>query len=172
MDSAGNPRDKARLDVLDSSERIMEPRIGWVLGMREGCVLVDFPTNSRGPLAARLAVTLDAQALTQAIAERQSVVLLFAEGDPAQPLVMGLLQAAGPMSWLEAVLDETLARKPQDVEVDGRRVLIEGREEVVLRCGKASLTLRRDGLVVLRGVNIRSEADELQRLRGGKVQIN
>ncbi|WP_233261494.1 DUF6484 domain-containing protein [Vitiosangium sp. GDMCC 1.1324] len=172
MDSDGNPRDKARLDVLDSSERILEPRIGWLLGMKDGCALVDYPANSRGPLAARLAVALEAQVLARAIADRQSVVLLFAEGDPAQPLVMGLLQAAGPSSMLEAVLDETLARKPQEVEVDGRRVLVEGREEVVLRCGKASLTLRRDGLVVLRGVNIRTEADELQRLRGGKVQIN
>ncbi|PTL83540.1 hypothetical protein DAT35_15715 [Vitiosangium sp. GDMCC 1.1324] len=140
--------------------------------MKDGCALVDYPANSRGPLAARLAVALEAQVLARAIADRQSVVLLFAEGDPAQPLVMGLLQAAGPSSMLEAVLDETLARKPQEVEVDGRRVLVEGREEVVLRCGKASLTLRRDGLVVLRGVNIRTEADELQRLRGGKVQIN
>lgn len=56
--------------------------------------------------------------------------------------------------------------------VDGRKVVIEGRDEVVLQCGKATLTLRRDGQVVLRGVNIRTEADEVQRIKGSKVQIN
>ncbi|MFP2928408.1 DUF6484 domain-containing protein [Pyxidicoccus sp. 3LG] len=172
MDSSGNPGDKARVAVFDTSERILEPRIGRLLGMREGHALVDYPGNSRGPLAARLVAALDPETLARAITERQEVVLLFSGGDPVQPLVMGLLQSTTPTPMLEAILDETLARESQQVEVDGRRVLIEGREEVVLRCGKASLTLRRDGQVVLKGVNVRTEADELQRIRGGKVQIN
>jgi len=43
---------------------------------------------------------------------------------------------------------------------------------VVLRCGKASLTLRRDGKVLLRGVDVVSQADQVHKIRGGKVQIN
>jgi hypothetical protein len=59
-----------------------------------------------------------------------------------------------------------------EAHVDGQRVVIEGRDEVVLRCGKASLTLRRNGQVLLRGINIRTEADEVHKIKGGKVQIN
>jgi hypothetical protein len=172
MDSSGSSRNTAGLEVTGPFERILEPRIGWLLGMKEGQVLVDYPGNPRGPLTARLAAALEDHVLARAIAERQEVVLLFTGGDPAQPLVMGLLQDAGPSRLLEAVLAETLAREPREVEADGRRVHIESQEEMVLRCGKASLTLRRDGVVVLRGVNVLIEAEELQRLRGGKVQIN
>lgn len=49
---------------------------------------------------------------------------------------------------------------------------LEGRQEVVLKCGKASITLRRNGQVLLKGVNIRTEAEGTQQLKGGKVQIN
>lgn len=140
--------------------------------MRDGHPLVDYPGNSHGPLAARVVATLDPATLARAIAEHQEVLVLFAEGDPTRPMLMGLLQIPSPSPILEAILEETLARESQQVEVDGRSVLIEGRDEVVLRCGKSSLTLRRDGLVILRGVNIRTEADELQRIRGGTVRIN
>jgi len=60
----------------------------------------------------------------------------------------------------------------REARVDGRRVVVEGREEVTLRCGKASLTLRADGKVVLRGVNLVSQADQVHKIRGGKVQVN
>ena len=67
----------------------------------------------------------------------------------------------------------TPRRTPRKIAlVDGKRVLIEGRDEIVLRCCKATLTLRRDGQILLKGVNIRTEAEEVQRIKGGKVQIN
>ncbi|MFY2561083.1 DUF6484 domain-containing protein [Corallococcus terminator] len=153
-------------------ERISEPRTGWLLGFDAGRVLVDFPGNPRGPLPARLAVALDAEVLKAAVVRRQEAVLLFAEGHPGRPMVMGLLQPESATPLTDALLDSTLPTAPKHVEVDGRTVVIEGRDEVVLRCGRASLTLRRNGQVVLRGVSIRSEAEEVHRIKGGKVQIN
>ncbi len=157
---------------MEREERINGPRTGWLVAFEAGRILVDFPGNRRGPLPARTAVALESQSLARAAALRQEAVLLFADGDPARPLLMGLLQPESPTPLTDALLDRPLPAAPKDVEVDGRRVVLEGREEVVLRCGKASLTLRRNGQVVLRGVNIRTEADEVQRIKGGKVQIN
>jgi hypothetical protein len=157
---------------LGVEERITEPRTGWLVAFEAGRILVDFPGNLRGPLPARTALALDAPALACAAAQRQEAVLLFADGDPSRPLLMGLLQPESPTPLTDALLDNPLPSVPKEVQVDGRRVVLEGREEVVLRCGKASLTLRRNGQVVLRGVNIRTEADEVQRIKGGKVQIN
>lgn len=44
--------------------------------------------------------------------------------------------------------------------------------EIVLRCGKASIRLKSDGTVAIRGTNVASRASETNRIRGGNVQIN
>lgn len=153
--------------------RILDARVGRVVGLDAvGGLQVDFAGNRLGPLTARTSLSLDEEQLRRAIRERQSAVLLFENGDPALPIVIGLLHASSETPLLDAVLEQSLAGLPRHVQVDGQQVLIEGREQLVLKCGKATLTLRSDGMVVLRGVNIRTEADEVQRIRGGKVQIN
>ena len=57
-------------------------------------------------------------------------------------------------------------------EINGRRVSFEGREEVVLRCGEASITLRADGQVIVKGTRVMSRASEANKIRGATVQIN
>ncbi|RKH40292.1 hypothetical protein D7X12_21225 [Corallococcus sicarius] len=150
-----------------------EPRVGWVVGAdSQGNLQVDFPGNRLGSLSARSTLALAPEAAAEAVRQRQGAVLLFENGDPALPLVMGLIKAPSTTPLIDSILDDSLSRVPVEARVDGKRVVIEGREEVVLRCGKASLTLRRDGQVVLRGVNVRTEAEQVQKIKGGKVQIN
>ncbi len=67
---------------------------------------------------------------------------------------------------------DTAASLPELATVDGKRVLIEGRDEIVFRCGKASITLRRNGKVVIRGTRIESVSRGLQRVLGAAVEIN
>ncbi len=59
-----------------------------------------------------------------------------------------------------------------DLKVDGRRIELEGQEEVVLRCGQASITLRRNGRVVIRGAYVETRAKGTNRIKGGSVLIN
>src|SRR5689334_5970352 len=40
-----------------------------------------------------------------------------------------------------------------DLLVDGRRVTVEANRELVLKCGKASITLTRAGKIILRGTH-------------------
>lgn len=59
-----------------------------------------------------------------------------------------------------------------DMRVDGRRVEIEAADEIVLRCGQASIVLRRNGRVVIRGTYVETRSRGVNRVKGGSVEIN
>lgn len=145
-------------------------------GSKAGAVVVDFEGNAMGPLAARSLVALDDATIRNALLSRQPVVLLFENGDPRLPIIAGLVPAdPGAVllgSLLQAPATAPAPPKPTEARVDGKRVVLEGDQEVVLRCGDASITLRRDGKVVLRGAYIETTATGLNRIRGGSVKIN
>lgn len=150
-------------------ERIDNAVVGRLVSFRDGDPRVDYPGNSLGPLVARVSASIDDAALESAAREHQDVVLMFDGGDPEKPLLTALLRSA--THRVDALL-APLPEKQRVARVDGKQVVIEGDEEVVLKCGKASLTLRRDGKVVLRGVNLVTQAEQVHKVRGGKVQIN
>jgi len=72
--------------------------------------------------------------------------------------------APSPVEAAESVEVEAVA--------DGERVLLQAERELVLRCGKASITLTRAGKILIRGAYVSSHADGAQRIRGGTVEIN
>jgi hypothetical protein len=49
---------------------------------------------------------------------------------------------------------------------------IEAADELELRCGEASLLLRSDGKVLLRGRDVTSRASRSNKIRGANVEIN
>ncbi len=59
-----------------------------------------------------------------------------------------------------------------EVVVDGKRTQIEGSDEIVLRCGKASITLRSNGRLIIRGAYVETRASGTNRIKGGSVLIN
>jgi hypothetical protein len=61
---------------------------------------------------------------------------------------------------------------PLDMRVDGRRVEIEAADEIVLRCGQASIVLRRNGRIVIRGTYVETRSRGVNRIKGGSVEIN
>jgi hypothetical protein len=63
---------------------------------------------------------------------------------------------------------------PQVIEadVDGRRVRVVAQDEIVLQCGSASITLRRNGRIVIKGTYIETCSEGTNRIKGGQVRIN
>ena len=118
---------------------------------------VDYPGNPCGPVVAQLMVAATATTMEQAIAKRTPVALVFENGDPARPLIFGFAH--------------TVETAPE-ARVDGRRVVLTGEEEIELRCGAASICLKRNGRVVIRGATIETRAKGTNRIKGGSVQIN
>jgi len=152
--------------------------IGTLVGINaQGQPLVDYPEN---PLSQPIAA-ISTLGITPQHLDRQ-VALLFANGNPHSPVIMGiihsplqalletyeLLPSVTPQS--ETAADEIPAEK--DLIIDGKRVVIEGREEIVLKCGEASITLTRAGKILIRGKYLLSHADGVHRIRGGSVQVN
>lgn len=62
--------------------------------------------------------------------------------------------------------------EPVEAVVDGRRVVIDAADEIVIRCGKASITLRRNGRIVVRGTYVETDSEGLNRIKGGAIKIN
>lgn len=92
------------------------------------------------------------------------VVLLSGEG--GELIVTGVVRAPGAPE-LAAAEDP-----PAEVVLDGERLVLSAAREVVLRCGKASITLREDGKVVVRGADVLQVSSGLHRLKGAAVEIN
>lgn len=91
--------------------------------------------------------------------EGREVALMFEEGDPRRPIVMG--KVVSPLATGQA-----------EAAADGRRVEISAAEEIVLRCGESSITLTRAGKVVIRGAYVLSRSSGVNRIQGGAVEIN
>jgi hypothetical protein len=111
-------------------------------------------------MAARCAVVLDDAAIGTAVATRQPVVLLFENGHPALPIVIGHVQPdpnaalLGQLLHKGAAAPAPAAAPKLEARLDGKRVVVEAKDEVVLKCGEASVTLKRDGKLILRGAYI------------------
>jgi Domain of unknown function (DUF6484) len=137
--------------------------VGTIVGVADGRLLVRLP-DSASPVAARCALKLDAAAVAELVGRSAEAVVAFEREDPERPIVTGMLHTVPDVA--------SASTRSIEAKVDGERVVIEGRDEVVLQCGKASITLRRNGRVVIRGTQLESRAQGLNRIRGGAVQIN
>ncbi len=86
--------------------------------------------------------------------------------DTQEPVVVGII-ASRP------VTNETApSPRPLAAEIDGERIILDGQDEIVLRCGKASITLTKTGKILLRGAYVSSRSSGVNRIKGGSVQIN
>jgi hypothetical protein len=156
---------------------IVSMRVGRLLAASApGALQVDFAGNTAGPLRARATLPLDAAAIAHAVAGKRGALLLFENGDPTLPVVIGLVEETTGGALLGELLAKPSAAAPMatpvEARVDGKRVVLEGKEEVVLRCGEASITLRRDGKVMVRGTYVETQAKGVNRIKGGAVKIN
>lgn len=95
----------------------------------------------------------------------QPVVLMFEAGDTARPIVMGVLRQAEGWPLVDPPAQV-------DVDADGERMIVSAKEQLVLRCGKASITLTKAGKVLIQGSYVSSRSTGVQRVKGGSIQLN
>ena len=137
-------------------------RVGHlVASLGNGRVAVRIPGIAQ-PLSARIALSLTSARLQAAIESQQGAVVVFEDGLLERSIVIGLIEA-GCAEPQERVVD---------ARVDGKRVSIVGTDEIVLECGSASITLRRNGKVVIRGAYVETHSKGTNRIKGAAVRIN
>jgi hypothetical protein len=154
---------------LSTEDRIDGMKTGRIVEIDgDGTVRVTWAGNRRGPRTARLSGALAERMGRGQVAENAPVLLLFADGDPEQPVAVDTVEtaAAPPEAAVFATDSE------ETVTVDGRRIAFEAREEIVLRCGKSSITLTRAGKIIIRGAYLLNRSSGVNRIKGASVQIN
>jgi len=133
--------------------------------------LVGITDSGRTPLVVYPGLSTSATIAARAIVDLhgahvgRQVVLAFDGGDPGKPIVVGVVRSAG--IW-------PLDNQPGQVNVtaDGERLTVTAKEELVLQCGEASITLTKAGKVLIRGSYVSSRSSGTHRIKGGSVHIN
>jgi len=93
------------------------------------------------------------------------VALSFVEGNPAHPLILGLIQ--------NPELQEQSGREKEvNVHLDGEKLTLTADREITLKCGKSSITLTRAGKIIIKGAYLSNYSTGVNRIKGGSVQIN
>ncbi len=112
----------------------------------------------------------------------KQVAIMFVNGNVRQPLILGVVHS--PLQTAIEHHSDTLpgnlaiskshhqTMDDNDVLVDGEKVVIEGKKEVVLKCGDASITLNESGKIMIRGKYLLNRASGLNRIMGASVQVN
>jgi uncharacterized protein DUF6484 len=138
--------------INDSGEPLIRHSVG-----QSGCIVL-----------ARTTVTVTREHVDRA------VVIAFESGNLAKPIIMGFLKQPDettnvpPAIASRPMIDRPIVR----ASLDGERLLLTAEDEIVLKCGDASLTLTRAGKVLLAGNYVLSRSKGVNRIRGGSVQIN
>jgi hypothetical protein len=147
-------------------------RLGRIACINEsGAVLVDFPGNIHGPIAARITSSAKAGIIRRGNPEGREVLLAFENSDPKLPVIVDAMY-----SLIEEITESGSAvveeEELQEVTIDGKRISFEAEEEIVLKCGKASITITKAGKVLIKGDYVLSHSSGENRVRGGSVSIN
>jgi len=128
---------------------------------------IDYPGNPSGPVIARSIIRVpDYESLLHA-----PVMLIFEASDPALPIIIGLIHESIFTPNIQEVFDVPKTKRHK-VDIDGKRIVLEADKEIVLRCGRSSITLGANGKIVVKGKDLVSRASAANKIKGASVNIN
>jgi hypothetical protein len=129
---------------------------GILIGFSDTAPLVDFPDKGRpGAIAAQSTISLSPSDIGK------EAVIVFEDQDPCRPIIIGIIKPA-PL----------VAPPSPQISVDGNVLSFTAQREIVLHCGDASITLSRDGKVLIKGSYLLSKSTGVNRIKGASVELN
>jgi hypothetical protein len=160
------------IKTIEFKQKISGFRIGRITDISDGGqVYVDFEGNQLGLLPARFAGSMEQRIREIFEAEDHKVLLVFEDNNPSRPIVIDSLSDS---------LERPSSKEPvafqvdeaENVFIDGKKFTFDAKEQIVLRCGKSSITLTRAGKILIRGAYLLNRSSGVNRIKGGSVQIN
>jgi hypothetical protein len=119
-----------------------------------GTVVVELTDNARTHVESALLMTADAATLTLHCHDE---VLVWRSAEAGPAVIIGRVGESHG--------------KPVPVEAPASLVL-EAKQTLTLRVGDGSITIREDGKILIKGKDLVSHAQRLNRIKGGSVSIN
>jgi len=139
-------------------------------------IAYDETTKSK-PVEALTTVPLNRDAIGKDIA------ISFAQNNGCMAIVMGVIRRP---------LDDVLALQSEQPEegkginpaktdeptgmpeviVDGNKLELSAPEEITLRCGKASITLNKNGKILIKGEHMLNRVSGSYKIKSGSIQLN
>jgi len=117
--------------------------------------MVVFPGNAKDhAIPARSIAALTGDDISKEVA------LLFEDGDIERPLIVG------------RIVEPARVEDEPSIIRDGELVKVTADEKLELRCGKASIVMKKTGHITIRGTYLTSHASASNRIRGGSVNLN
>jgi hypothetical protein len=130
-------------------------RLGTIVGITaQGLVLVRYDGEQGPPIVAHVSAPLDRGSLLIAIAQRHKAVLMQVEGTH-EPIILSTVVPA--QALVQDAPGPTIVRHA---------------DRMILKAGRATITLHNSGKIDIRGVRIVSRADADHRITGNTVRIN
>jgi len=137
-------------------------------------IAYDETTKSK-PVEALTTVPLNRDAIGKDIA------ISFAQNNGCMAIVMGVirrplddvlaLQSAQPEEVITPAKTDEPTGKPE-VIVDGNKLELSAPEEITLRCGKASITLNKNGKILIKGEHMLNRTSGSYKIKSGSIQLN
>ena len=95
------------------------------------------------------------------LAVGDNVLVWLPESDEERGVVLGRI---GPSRAADV--------KPEQKQETPDELVIEAKKNLALKCGEGSITLRKDGKILIKGKDLVSQAKRTNRIKGGSVAIN
>lgn len=136
--------------------------LGIIVGLEDtGTPLVIYPNNEdESAIAANTTIPITHNDIGRTVA------LLFESGDFQKPIVIGVVQ--------NPAIDAAQVNPGEFMHSykDGKRLTIRANEELKFICGKASITLTKDGKVTINGEYIVSQSNGPNKMQGASIHLN
>jgi hypothetical protein len=154
-------------DISESFTPIEKPPSGcfhraWITGINEsGHPIITISGNPTRHYVASSVVPVSPHD------KGREVALGYCNGEEVKPIIMGFM-------WepKNATASGKETNSPEEEHLKAKKLVLTGEREVVIKCGKSSITLTQAGKIIISGEYISSRSSGVNKLQGASVRIN
>ena len=145
------------IESMTQDKQIIRSEV--LLVRADASVLVACESGRIDKILCNILETSDGNRLCLAAGDK--VLVWLPESDEERGVVLGRI---GP--------SRAPAVEPEKTQDTPGELVIEAKKNLTLKCGDGSITLRKDGKILIKGKDLVSQARRTNRIKGGSVAIN